>query len=628
MYIFFSLLDVRDDVDNMTDVDNANLGIVLDSVDTTSESEGSLSDDPSNISESYDRIRASELVHDLRQIAAECNLTIDAMNRILRMLQKYFKDLPSDARTILKCNSIIQRQRCFSGGSFVYFGLNYALHMCLKYQDNLECDILELYFNIDGIPLTKSSHMQFWPLLVKISGSSQPFPEAIFCGNSKPNFEDFFSDFIANVNNVISYGFSFNQKLYAVRVKGFLCDAPAKASVKNVKPFNAYNGCDYCITKGSYEGRVVFDELDAPLRTDNNFNSYEEHKLGESPLKQIKGIKMITNFPLDYMHLVALGVVRKLIHLWMSGPLKVRIGATAVTVVSEKLLQLAAFFPTNFARKPRSLRCVGLWKASEFKAFLLYTGPLVLKGVISNALYNHFMKLSIAIRLLSSARHFKKHRNLCGILLRDFVRDIPILYDRSVMTYNVHCLIHLSDQTEYHGFLDRFSCFDFESYLGYLKHILRSHKNYLSEITNKLTLKNSFDIQKDKEIKFLLRHNDGPLDKLLGIQYRAVIYKGIRFSTYFYNCKDCCVFDDRSVYLIYNIVVDHEKECSLLCIKFRKMSPFFSRPIDSKEMSIFDVSDCGSRYDIIPLKSLTSKGVLLPFQSSYIFLPVVNTFEK
>ena len=45
---------------------------------------------------------------------------------------------------------------------------------------------------------------------------------------------------------------------------------------------------------------------------------------------------------------------------------------------------------TEFARQPRRLQELDRWMATEFRQFLLYTGPLVLKGIVSKELFQHF----------------------------------------------------------------------------------------------------------------------------------------------------------------------------------------------------------------------------------------------
>ena len=65
------------------------------------------------------------------------------------------------------------------------------------------------------------------------------------------------------------------------------------------------------------------------------------------------------------MHQLCLGVMRKLILLWMRGKPSVRMSAGHVEAVSEKLLELKPFVPNSFARKPRGLAEVDGWKATQ-----------------------------------------------------------------------------------------------------------------------------------------------------------------------------------------------------------------------------------------------------------------------
>lgn len=42
------------------------------------------------------------------------------------------------------------------------------------------------------------------------------------------------------------------------------------------------------------------------------------------------------------------------------------------------------------------------WKATEFREFLLYTGPVVLRSVVSEEFYGHFLILHVAMSILAS----------------------------------------------------------------------------------------------------------------------------------------------------------------------------------------------------------------------------------
>ena len=60
--------------------------------------------------------------------------------------------------------------------------------------------------------------------------------------------------------------------------------------------------------------RMTFSEIDAPLRTDENYRNRvnREHHTGRTPLKDLQ-VNLVAQFPLDYLHLVDLGCTKKIL---------------------------------------------------------------------------------------------------------------------------------------------------------------------------------------------------------------------------------------------------------------------------------------------------------------------------
>ena len=107
-----------------------------------------------------------------------------------------------------------------------------------------------------------------------------------------------------------------------------------------------------------------------------------------------------TKFPIDYMHQVCLGVMKKLLLLWIQGKRDVRISAGQVNEISNRLFGLKPFVSNVFARRPRGLDEIDRWEATEFRQFLLYSGILALDEILRGDLYNHFLCLSVTISIL------------------------------------------------------------------------------------------------------------------------------------------------------------------------------------------------------------------------------------
>jgi len=69
-------------------------------------------------------------------------------------------------------------------------------------------------------------------------------------------------------------------------------------------------------------------------------------------LNNVPNFGIILGTPLDYMHLVCIGVVKKLLILWLEVPLTVRIPLSVVKLISENLIKIQKCTPNDFARKP------------------------------------------------------------------------------------------------------------------------------------------------------------------------------------------------------------------------------------------------------------------------------------
>jgi len=71
--------------------------------------------------------------------------------------------------------------------------------------------------------------------------------------------------------------------------------------------------------------------------------------------------------------------------------------------LSNLLLSLNICFPSDFARKISGVQDIMRWKATEYRMFLLYLGPIILKTVQNEECYHHFMILNISMIILLSS---------------------------------------------------------------------------------------------------------------------------------------------------------------------------------------------------------------------------------
>lgn len=73
------------------------------------------------------------------------------------------------------------------------------------------------------------------------------------------------------------------------------------------------------------------------------------------------------------MHLIFLGVMKKLMLLWVQrGPLHVRLNSRKELSLSLTSMNLG--ITSDFTLKSRTIQEIHRWKATEYRLFLLYTG--------------------------------------------------------------------------------------------------------------------------------------------------------------------------------------------------------------------------------------------------------------
>ena len=75
-----------------------------------------------------------------------------------------------------------------------------------------------------------------------------------------------------------------------------------------------------------------------------------------------------------------------------------------------------------------------------FRSFLLCSGPAVLKEILTEELYDHFLYFHTAIRILSSPNSSRDFTKYAGDCLRYFDHIFGGIYGEEYLVYNVHAL--------------------------------------------------------------------------------------------------------------------------------------------------------------------------------------------
>lgn len=514
-------------------------------------------------------------------------------------------DLPGCARTLLRTSRTISIQQK-SGMEYVYFPFaTQLLEHFKRYPLETVCEVdsLEISLNVDGLPLFKSSNTNLWPVLCAIVNVKPVivFPVVLTCGRSKPGDLEFLDELIKDLDNILKNGVQDGDKVLSVSLICCVCDAPARALVKGTKLCSGYFGCDKCAQKGMWIGRVVYPQVkNVELRTDGSFRDQvnEEHHHCVSTFCNLP-IDMVKKFPIDYMQQLCLGVMRKLVLLWMRGNRGIKMtSAGNVEPVSKKLIELKPFVPKIFARKPWVWAEVDRWKATEFRQFLLYTGKIALSGILRPDLYEHFLVLSVASSILVSPALALSHSDYAKQLMEYFVEQGKLLYGDEFLVYNVHSMIHLADVVEVFGSLDACSSFPFENYIQKLKRLVRSGRNPIAQVAKRIS------------------------------EFSGTVEQNDEDSTSLKAPDNAFLLNDSSCGEVVERACNHHENQDELCVcrVYEKTEPLFTSPCDSRLIGIHKANSRSTTMKVLSSQNLKKQAMKVDLGSDkHLFMAILHS---
>lgn len=528
-----------------------------------------------------------------------------AMSYLLAILEEEGLNVPSSVYLLKKpfsCDKKVDviKSTLNCGGEFVYLSIEDNIKYCI---DNNLIQLTDKYtefrimLNIDGLPLFRSSPVNIWPILVSFRDYDfgKPLPVGVYVGVKKPDFSGFVSQLHSELLRLQNYVQICNFFIKVIDIT-FICDAPARSFLQCVKGHSGYNACPYCTIHGEYiHNKVVFPYLAAghAERTDDKYmSSSENNQLSRSPLVEVVSLK--TGFPPEYMHLVCLGIMRRLLQSYMSnthGLLPCRLSEGLKMQLNDRIKAHSNILPREFQRKVRPLSNYVHFKATELRTLLLYTGPIFFKNILSDEYYSHFLLLHFAIYVYISP-NLSRLYEFAEECLNRFLFKIKDLFGMSGYTYNAHCLVHLPEFVRRLGPLDTFSAFPYENYLSHLKKRIKTGSYVLTQTVNSLQTMRNICVQ------------DAP--------------RSLHFSASYPN--NCAIIRHcgADVPLLINSVCSKNKKTFVSGCLLKFSSCFYTSPHPSAVLGIGYYSE--SRVSISDVEPV-SKCILVKDNNRYLVLP-------
>lgn len=564
-------------------------------------------------------------IEQLRELGTKMTQTnLDELLKILRV--RLLPTLPKSAKTFLRTADakygIFPMQDMKGGmGEFVYFSIKKSLEDIVNPEIHEE-KIIELQISVDSVSLKNSSCDEFWVTSGKIHFDPDVypvFPISIYCGTCKPNSsDDYMENFINEFNELLTRGVYVKEHLFIIKLKCLICDTPARAFLKDTLGHTGLEACERCEVVGEKVDRTtVFPSTDAIERTDESFRNFHQpnHHHGSSPLSRITPpINMIFIFILDFMHLFCIGIMKKLIEYWLHGNNNVRLDVRARQELSRRLESIRSNIPLEFQRKTRSIYCVPKWKATEYRFFLLYCGPVILRKLFSEqnaCFYDHFLLLHVAARILCSESFCYIYIMRAKNYLRTFFSSMQGFYGIKSQTVNSHHLIHVfQDVITMKCNLTRITAFPFESFLGKLKRLFRTPNRPLAQVCRRLYERQHLQSKRKVQIP--------PVTEILEMRDEENITK-IRHKQYTLtntSPDNMILLNNGTIVSIKNIFL-RERTLMLQCQVWRKEKPIYNYPFSSEKFDMWQLYfDPTEKIVETGLKSLSSKLIKLQLSLS------------
>lgn len=530
--------------------------------------------------------------------------------------------LPKSAKTLLKTpkNKIVGKT--VFPGEYWHFGIEKSInaqHELFEEADQVDIDVC-----MDGVPLVKSSKLCMWPILGAVvdNVNAKPFVIGCYVGYGSPkSSDDFLNDFALELSKLEQNGIKIesNSKVINFSMRALCCDAPARAFISNVRYHTSFHGCSKCNQVGYRVNHTnVFCSIvgDA-LRSDESFSSrrdlqhHNQNYYNKQSVLEKVGVGMVSQIPIDPMHLIDLGVVKKCLLLLLEDKFgRYFLSREDKVNFKNSYASYASYTPSEFCRRPRTLEELPRFKATEFRLFILYLAPVVLKKYLTDDIYQHFLLLHCAVRLLYNPNNLLDNLATARQLLIKFVSDFAIIYSEEKLSYNIHMLLHLVDCVEQFGCLDSFSNYKFENHMQILKKMIRKPSQVLQQLVNRIHESEAHNISEKPTMRS---------KNISSTRQRS-------FGSFVLNNKlrdNHCMLKNGSIVEVKEF--DKENKDCFYGYKYNYMTSFFENPINSMNgLGIVYVQEKDPELSALNLKDVYCKCMRLPYEDGYACIPLLH----
>lgn len=290
------------------------------------------------------------------------------------------------------------------------------------------------------------------------------------------------------------------------------------------------------------------------------------------------------------------------------------------------MIESNSYNATEFRRASRGVNETSHWKSIEFRNFLLYFGPVVLKGILREDMYDHFLHLSCAIRIISCDTYVRsqKMKDAAQRMLIEYIETYKELYGEDSINNNVHDLCHVMQDIELFGSLRNISAYPFESTLFTIKNLLNGTNRPLAQVAKRIT--ETYNLEANKELS-------EPTFPILEVMKKCEegneVYLRIRFDSFVLapNNKDKWFLTKSKEVVGMDYAVQVNDDVFIIGKKVKRLSDYFKKSFPSSLLNIFEAILEFEEQKMYHVDELRCKMVGLKSHGvEFIFMPLIHTF--
>ncbi|XP_074107779.1 uncharacterized protein LOC141533026 isoform X2 [Cotesia typhae] len=443
---------------------------------------------------------------------------------------------------------------------------------------------LSYTFNTDGCQPSKSSKVSIWPIYACINElppklqSKHMIMIGLWADKSEPDMLLFLKPFVDEMNELSEVGVQWNLRQQIITSKFIpICavvDSVARCKILNMKQYNGTYGCTYC----EHPTERVGNSTKFPMamvvpkeRTDESIkkqmvqaaqDKYGKDVMGvwgPSQLMNLKYFDIVDGMSPDYMHAILLGVIKQHSEILFTAFGKDYYVGNPNQLEALNVKLLSFKHPSCITRSPRSLHEREMWKATEWRSWLLFYSLICFKGILPQKYLDHLALLVEAVYILLSDEIDNDDIDRADSLILRYVVTYQEYFGKEVMTYNIHLLLHIVKSVRKLGPLLCHNTFVFESENHFLLKLQKSPTNIAIQIARRYLFEKALSpLQKkinvsEPFLKFCGKNLSGRLKNFFEVDGCILIGNGKEYylndiERKLFNRIDSCKCFNRFIY--------------------------------------------------------------------------------